>query len=75
MKAETIVSLANPVIRQSVKIVEAVTMLIILKKRLARGTLFAPMQLPIMAHVASYIPRGTINRVAAMFIVITYEAS
>lgn len=53
MYNEMIYSLAKNVVRHMTNSDDIVKIVMILKKRWASGTLFAPMQLPIMPHVAS----------------------
>ena len=48
--------------------IEIVNFVMMLKKRLANGTLSAPMQLPMTPHVASYIPIGTMKSIAVTLI-------
>ena len=48
--------------------IEIVNFVMILKKRLANGTLSAPMQLPMTPHVASCIPKGTMKSIAVTLI-------
>ena len=48
--------------------IEIVNFVMMLKKRLANGTLSAPMQLPMTPHVASYIPKGTMKSIAVTLI-------
>ena len=57
------------------RMVAIVNLVIILKKRLAKGTLFAPMQLPTMPQVAYCIPFVTIKRVAPIMVSTVIEAS
>ena len=57
------------------RMVTIVNLVIILKKRLAKGTLFAPMQLPTMPQVAYCIPRVTIKSVAPIMVSTVIEAS
>lgn len=52
-----------------------VNLLIILKSRYARGTLLAPIQFPIMPQVAYDMPQGTIHKVIATLLVMTWAAS
>ena len=48
--------------------IEIVNFVMMLKKRLANGTLSAPMQLPMTPHVASYIPKGTMKFTTATLV-------
>ena len=52
-----------------------VNFVIKLKNRLARGTLFAPIQFPTMPQVDSWIPKITMKRVYATAVQIVIEAS
>ena len=61
VKNSTIGLLAKSKIALLNEMVIMVNLVIIAKNLLARGTLFAPMQFPMIPQVASYIPRGTIK--------------
>ena len=70
-----IYSLAKNVIKHMIISVNIVKREVILKKRWARGTLFAPMQLPTMPQVASMIPIGIVISVAQTYAHTVIEAN
>ena len=70
MNRLTICLRANIVIRAVKTTKHAVYVMISLKKRFAKGTLLEPIEFPIRAQVASWMPSITMDRVAKTLMLI-----
>lgn len=75
VKNATILLRAKNVMSAMTAATETRNLNVILKNRLAIGTLFAPMQLPIKPLVAYCVPIGTMKSVAETEKIIVREAS